>query len=370
MKKINYWCLFLLFFIFFGCITDKENNYLEAKSYKIIGESLVFNNTEGNCLIKNNISNLTLYSIDSKRNRIYYKENIDYVVTKNRIKRTINSSIPNFAGHNVVTNLEGTFTFGYSPRNPSLTIPFHVYADYNFEDVETVYGEFNKNFLSPSLKEKLNNKEDIKIGSIGTSITSGAHTLEKFYFDSDKQSYIYLLANAINKIYKNDVSVKNYSQGGSSVSDAFNLLPTMLEDKNDIIVIEFGMNDHIGSNWSANISSFEDKLGTLIDKFQQSGTNVIIVGFFQQNQNWDLEFEGSTFIFNQVLSNLAKKYNCYFADINGEFSKYSQKKINEDLCGDFMHHPTSFGHLLYYKTLIPVFLSENKSDGFVYDLLK
>ena len=112
------------------------------------------------------------------------------------------------------------------------------------------------------------------------------------------------------------------------------------------------------------------KLGTLIDKFQQSGTNVIIVGFFQQNQNWDLEFEGSTFIFNQVLSNLAKKYNCYFADINGEFSKYSQKKINEDLCGDFMHHPTSFGHLLYYKTLIPVFLSENKSDGFVYDLLK
>ena len=86
MKKINYWCLFLLFFIFFGCITDKENNYLEAKSYKIIGESLVFNNTEGNCLIKNNISNLTLYSIDSKRNRIYYKENIDYVVTKNRIK--------------------------------------------------------------------------------------------------------------------------------------------------------------------------------------------------------------------------------------------------------------------------------------------
>lgn len=370
MKKINnYWCSFFLFFIFFGCTTDK-NHYLEAKSYKIIGESLVLKNTEENHLIKNNITNLTLYSIDSKRDRIYYKKDVDYVVTNNRIKRTNNSSIPNFVDHNFVTNLDGSFTFGYSPRNPSLTIPFHVYVDYDFQDTEIVYGEFNKNYLSSRFKEKLNNKEDIKIGSIGTSITAGAHTLENFYFNSDKQAYIYLLANAVNKIYKNNVCVKNYSQGGSSVGDAFNLLPTILEDKNDLVVIEFGMNDHINSDWSTNLVGFKDKVGILIDKFQQSKTDIIIVGFFQQNPNWDLEFKGSTLAFNQVLYNLAKKYNCYFADINSEFSKYIQKKINEDLCGDFMHHPTAFGHLLYYKTLVPVFLSENKNDGFVYGLVK
>lgn len=364
----NYWYSVLFFFILFGCSRDKESD-LRLGSYGIIGESLVLRNTDENTLVKKSISNLKLYSIDGLSGRTYYKENIDYLVVHNRIRRTINSSIPDFASHSVITNPEGVFTFSSSPRNPSLTIPFHVYADYNFSDIETVNGVFNRSFLSVSTKDKLKNKESIKIGAIGTSITAGAHTLERFYFDSDKQSYIYLLANAVNKIYKNKVLVNNYSQGGSSVNDAFDLLPSILEDQNDILVIEFGMNDHINSNWSTNLPSFEDKLGTLIVEFQKRKTDVIIIGFFQQNPNWDAEFDGSTIAFNKVLSNLAKKYDCYFADINGEFSKYSQKKINEDLCGDFMHHPTSFGHLLYYKTIIPIILSDNKNDGFVYGLI-
>ena len=184
----NHFYSFLLFLVFFGCTSYKVNN-LALSSYKITGESFVLKNSDENRLIKNNISNLVLYSIGSKRERIYYKENVDYVVVNNRVKRTINSSIPNFAGHDVLANQEGTFTFSSSPRNPSLTIPFHVYADYDFQDIETVYGEFNKSFLSTKLKEKLRNKENIKFGAIGTSITAGVHTLESFHFDSDKQTY-------------------------------------------------------------------------------------------------------------------------------------------------------------------------------------
>jgi hypothetical protein len=73
--------------------------------------------------------------------------------------------------------------------------------------------------------------------------------------------------------------------------------------------------------------------------------------------------------YNQSLYNLAKKHNCYFADINKEFSKYNQTKIKQDLCGDFIHYPTSFGHLLYHKTIIPVFLDKEVSVAFVYSLV-
>ena len=321
-------------------------------------------------MIKNNISNLVLYSIGSKRERIYYKENVDYVVVNNRVKRIINSSIPNFASHDVLANQEGTFTFSSSPRNPSLTIPFHVYADYDFQDIETVYGEFNKSFLSTKLKEKLRNKENIKFGAIGTSITAGAYTLESFHFDSDKQTYPYLIAKAIKGIYGNDVYVNNYSKGGSSIGYLETIFETVLQDHVDLVFIEFGMNDHISSSWESGLLNFELSISAAIEKFQANNIDVILVGFFQQNPSWDLEFDNSTITYNQSLYNLANKHNCYFANINKEFSKYNQTKINQDLCGDFMHHPTSFGHLLYYKTIIPVFLEENKNDGFVFDLLK
>lgn len=52
-----------------------------------------------------------------------------------------------------------------------------------------------------------------------------------------------------------------------------------------------------------------------------------------------------------------------------EFSKYSQTKINNDLCEDFMHHPITFGHVLYYKTITPLFFKNDTRDGLMYHLI-
>lgn len=366
-KSYRFLSLLMLFSIF-GCNTD-DTNSKEVADQDIIGETFVLTGVEENNLIKKEINNLKLYSIDSNRHKVYYKEKVDYVVVNNKVKRTSNSSIPNFVDHSVVLNSDDSFTFSFSPRNPPLTIPFHVYADYNFSDTEALHGEFNNNFLSYELKEKLKSKGGLKIGAIGTSITAGAHTLEKFYFDSDQQSYPYLLAEAINTVKGNKVSVVNYSKGGGSIGYLETIIDVVLHDNIDLVLIEFGMNDHIHAWWESGLPSFELRISSAIEKFEAHNIDVILVGFFQQNPSWDLEFENSTIAYNHSLYNLAKKHNCYFADINKEFSKYSQTKINQDLCGDFMHHPTSFGHLLYYKTIIPVFLDKDVTDGFVYSLL-
>ena len=366
MKK---YCFIFLFNLFlFGCASDNFEN-IDPNNHRIVGESFVLSNTTQNHLIKKRITNLILYSIGSNRERIYYKENVDYVVNQNRINRTLDSSIPDFSNHIVYRNVDDTFTFSSSPRNPSLTIPFHVYADYDFQDVETVFGKFNEGFLSPRFKDKLKNKKIIKIGTIGTSITAGAHTMEQFYHDSDSQTYPYLTAKALKNVYGSDCFVTNYSKSGSSIGHVFNSIPQILKDKNDVVFIEFGMNDHINYNWDIGLNDFKKNMDVLIKMFKGNDTEVILVGFFQQNPSWDLEFVGSTVRYNEVINNLAVKYDCYFADIYKEFSKYSQSKINQDLCGDFIHHPTSFGHLLYYKTIIPLFLDKELNDGFVYNLL-
>ncbi|MNQ98430.1 GDSL-like Lipase/Acylhydrolase [compost metagenome] len=319
-------------------------------------------------MTKENISDLKIYSIDSTRNKHFWKENIDYIVKNNKISRTSNSNIPNFGKHNVIYN-NNSFTFSASPRNPPLNIPFQIYADYKFFDFEYIKGEYDKTYLSTPLKDKLKNKEQIKIGVIGTSITAGAHTLEQFYHNSDKESYPYLLAKGVEKLYGNNISITNYSKSGSSIDYLATVFQKVIEDGNDLVLIEFGMNDHLYSSWELEMPRFESNISSAIEKFKAHNIDVVIVGFFQQNPQWDLEFLNSTLAYNQLLFKLGEKYNCYFADVNKEFSRYSQTKINQDFCGDFMHHPTSFGHLLYYKTIIPAFLKKEVTDGFLYSLI-
>jgi lysophospholipase L1-like esterase len=353
--------------LFFCCDSDKNEN---NNAYGIItGETFVLNNLMRNQLTKEKISDLKIYSIDSTLNKHFWKENIDYIVENNKISRTSNSNIPNFNDHIVIYNSNNSFTFSATPRNPSLNIPFQIYADYKFYDFEYIKGEYDKAYLSTSLKQKLKNKEQIKIGVIGTSITAGAHTLEQFYHNSDKESYPYLLAKGIEKLYGNNVFITNYSKSGSSIDYLETVFQKVVKDKNDLVLIEFGMNDHLFSSWELELPSFESNISSSIEKLKAQDIDVILVGFFQQNPQWDLEFPNSTITYNQSLYKLGQKYNCYFADVNKEFSKYSQTKINQDLCGDFMHHPTSFGHLLYYKTIIPTFLKKEVTDGFLYSLI-
>lgn len=365
---INIFSILCLLFLFSRC-TDSQEANSSVSVYTMIGETIVLKNQQENELSKKSISNLKVYSINSNGVRFYYKENIDYIFSNNLLKRTVNSSIPNYSFHNVLYNTDGTFTFSSLPRNPSLTIPFHVYADYNFVDSESIKGNFEELILSSKLKNKLKSKQLIKIGVMGTSISAGAHTLASFYQDSDKQTYPYLVAKALRNSFGSEVLTSNYSKNGSSIGDIFDSLPTIIKDDNDLVFIEFGMNDHIGENWLGNLPFFEKNMEELIKKFKGNNTDVILVGFFQQNPYWDMEYVGSTRAYNQSIYNLAKKYNCFFADINYEFSKYSQKKIDQDLCGDFMHHPTSFGHLLYYKTIMPLFSEKVTNDGEMYNLV-
>ena len=207
--------------------------------------------------------------------------------------------------------------------------------------------------MSLRLKEKLKNKEQIRIGALGTSITSGAHTLDNYYNNSDKDTYPYLISKMIKNVYGVDVVTNNYSNNGASASVTSDSILDILHDENDLVFIEFGMNDHLYSYWSSRLEDFKMNMEKLVQEFQQRNIDVILVGFFQQNKKWDNEFPESTSAYNNVLQGLASNYGVYFADVNKEFSKYSEGKIIQDFCGDYLHHPTSFGHKLYYKTIIP-----------------
>ena len=347
MKFSNLFLLFLLFL--FSCHTDTSDSVWGT----VQGETLAFDGEEWNTLYKENIRELRLYRIEPDRNVTTFVEGRDYRVENNKIRRTHNSRIPDFKNHVVIYNSQGKFKWTPEPdRNPELSISYQVYADYKFfasQDMKL----YPSRCFSPGLQANLEAGKKVKIASVGTSVTFGSHTYEWFFHDSDKQTYPYLVAKALNKLYGVESSIKNLSIDGGGVEQLRDLDP-IIAFAPDLVFIELGMNDHNGP--SPDRENYCQAIQTAVSKFQLHDIDVILVGFFQQNRDWEVEYPENTLTFNATLREIANEYNLYFADIYSAFSNLEPNKLYRDYTGDYMHHPTSFGHQLYYKEIMPYFL--------------
>jgi hypothetical protein len=244
-------------------------------------------------------------------------------------------------------------------RNPELTIGYQILADY---EVYNVY-EYS------SSSDFMYGEEKMKMATIGTSITYGAHTYEQYYYSSDKQTYPYLVAKGLLKLYGIECEIKNWSidQGGINQLSSF-VLDNIINERCDFVFIELGMNDHLGEN--PNIVAFENAINNAVTTLKENDITVILVGFFQQNPDWDLEYPANTVLYNNVLRNIALEHKIFFADIYAEFSEISSEKMYKDYMGDFMHHPTSFGHQLYYTCIMPFFIHGKYTDSLLFELIQ
>jgi hypothetical protein len=348
-----------------SCVLDEWQSS-ESISYGscIKGETLTLSGDQLNSLYKAEFSELKLYSITSSGNVRYYFEGIDFVIENNQIRRTDSSLIPDFSGHQIIYNSEGKFTWNPEPnRNPELIIPYQIYADYQF-NVELDRFIKPANFISRHLYEKLRQRKQIVIITIGTSITFGAHTYQHYYNQSDCQTYPYLVSMALNKIYGAECQIINGSTDGGGVNQIQDLTTTLAINP-DVVFIELGMNDHDGEN--PNIEYFYNSINNAVEIFKDNNIDVVLLGFFQQIESWELEFPKNTIAFNMVLSKIASLNNVFFCDIYSFFESINKNKLYKDYTGDFMHHPTSFGHQLYYLNIMPFFIDKEIKES---DLLE
>ncbi|HAS40878.1 MAG TPA: hypothetical protein DCS93_10380 [Microscillaceae bacterium] len=290
---------------------------------------------------------------------------VDYL--NGTIRRTEKSSIPDYNNHKVVYNADGTFTFQSSPRNPELNVCHQVFVDYKYvKPVFKVQSQIK--FLSDQFKQKLNTNDTVKILLIGDSIGGGAQTISD-YFNSpvDTSTFLYYLKHQLFHLYPSQIVTINLSVGGEGAVLFGDNADKIVRMNPDVVIVEFGINDHmLGQSFSG---VFENSFEYGIDKLKQAQIDIVLVGFFQQNKDWDIERPEFTRSYNQILQDLAQKHNLYFADIYQAFNKITSKDINEDLMADYIHHPNDFGHKIYYSCIIPAFLMQDtycdKLDNFV-----
>ncbi len=298
----------------------------------------------------------SVYSVDSAGNVTEYTEGTDYFVDYERgtIRRTDSSAIPNYSEHHVMYD-SGKFSLICDPENhnPESNRSYQIYVDYAYrvseKELEAI--ENGSSYLSDAVRSKVLNGESITIALCGDSIGAGADT-------NGQDIFLNYLGETLERYYGVDVRAEQLSAEGGNRDHLLESLPQIIELHPDVVMIEFGMEDHCDADASAeeNINRYKSDMESAVDALQENGIDVILIGFPQQNMTWEEESVEATKLYNEALKDVAGRKNVYFADVYDIFDRVGEiKPISRDVMADYIHHPTEWGHKLYYTSIIEAF---------------
>lgn len=360
-KKIVF--LFVSFIILSACKKRDAQNP-DNLSYEVMGETIALSSDQPSYLLKKDAIVNNVYKINDKGVVTTYKLGTDYLRAIGGLVRTKNSSIPDFSNHKLTLNPNGKFTWNGDPnRNPEISLKYQVMVDYSTKIDPIIKNSGLK--MSTKLEQKLLGKQDILIYCIGTSITAGAHTLPSYFYDQSTAVYVQLLAKAITKLYGSKVTIVNLAEGGANTALFTSKLDFMISQNPDLVFVEFGMNEHFAGA-DDHLIAMENGIKQLLT----AGIDCSLIGFFQQNPDWEFEDMAQTVYYNNKLKEMSVRNNIYFADIYTNFELIPKNKIYRDIMGDYLHHPTDFGHKLYFLQVAPLIILEDKKESELMRLLK
>lgn len=186
----------------------------------------------------------------------------------------------------------------------------------------------------------------------GDSITAGANTISLDALGTDADSYVGLLRNH----FAGQFVVENFSEAGTGLSYLTSALPAILaDDRPEVFIIAFGMNDH--SNGLGYLPNFKAELVSNANQINAAGSRVIFVGFPRKNNLWENYDEAAIITFNQAIKEAAAETGSAFVDIEAMFEAAKQKKTHIELFGDNFHHPGNYGQRIYFSGILPHLLS-------------
>lgn len=299
-----------------------------------------------------------VYSVDLSGNETEYFEGKDFIIDYQRgtIKRSDTSSVPNYTEHHVSYS-SGKFLWINDPDpekyNPDYNRQYQVKVDYDYYvcENELIPLDNNSDCLSDGFRSKIVNGEDITIALCGDSIGAGADT-------NGDDIFLNYLDKTLEKYYGIKVKTQNLSMGGRRIDLLSEKLPSIIKMKPDVLMIEFGMNDHNGNEGFlyVNAERYKKNIENVVRILKDYNIDVILIGFFQENMTWNVENMDATKLYNKALRSIANRNSVYFADVYSVFERVGNvKPLSRDVTADYIHHPTEWGHKLYLTSIIDVF---------------
>lgn len=274
---------------------------------------------------------------------VEYEAGRDYVldVGSGTLRRTPGSRIPDFR-----TNvLYGQLEFDHSKFPGFGNTPFFAYADYALAQPERWPQQTSQVHLLKNTKRKLARGEPVKIVAYGDSITAGG--------DVTRPELVFWQRWAAELHRRHPwtaLMVVNGATGGDSTVQGFQRLQTkVLDQKPDLVLIGFGMNDH--NKGGVPVAQFEENLGQMINRIRgETAAEIILFSAFPPNPHWKF---GSHHMqdYAAATERVASEAGCAYADVFHNWQAMALRKKPEDLLGNNINHPNDFGHWIYFRVL-------------------
>ena len=341
--------LMTTFLLIDGCKKDRSID--SKKTMNIQGESLVLASTIPGKLCFDSISRKSVivrstYLPNDSTSKVY-SEGIDYTVDYRygEIKRTINSSIPDYAEN----PLYGKKDFDHKQYSNYSNHPYFIWIDYTTKNGQQLTIPNDQSKYLVNFRKKLEMGTPVTVVSYGNSITAGGEA------SSTELRFQYRWAKHLKRIFpKAKLKIEDVSIPGHTSKQGVEWWDDYIgKTYPDLVIVGWGMNDH-------NILSAGGK-GNALDQYRKN--LIILVGMIKErkkaevilysscppNDDWHYGSH-SMELYALATKQAALESNCAYVDVYNTWKIVLERKDQSSLFGNNINHPNDFGHWLYEQS--------------------
>ncbi|MFD2333437.1 beta-galactosidase [Cohnella sp. GCM10020058] len=244
---------------------------------------------------------------------------------------------------------------------------FIVYGDYEFAEGSegatdsvrqpgTASGGEGLNGPLGAAIRKLAAGDELRIAMFGDSICIGSDLENK-----ERSSFAERWVRELRARYPEaDIKLRNYAVGGEASGQGLSRLrAASLEERWDLVVIGFGMNDQNRTDEGGHavpLATFEANLSAMIDTVRaRMDADIALLTPCLPNPRWRYAHPQAR-MFAETIRRVGLLHGAAVADAQLRFeAALAAGKTHESLLGSHVNHPSAYGHALYAEALVDLF---------------
>ncbi|MEZ6047724.1 MAG: SGNH/GDSL hydrolase family protein [Planctomycetaceae bacterium] len=209
----------------------------------------------------------------------------------------------------------------------------------------------------PRTTDRLKQQKPVKVFLLGDSISEGYNASAFSQAKPGCPAYGELVAQTIAAASESEITFRNFAVGGWQASQGAKRVREehLAEEKPDLVIIAFGMNDV----WRKDAAAFKANILEMIEAFraEQSETEFILVSTMLGNENWGMPME-QFYTYREALKELTGQ-GIALADLTEVWETFLKRKTFYDLTGNGVNHPNDFGHVIYAQWICRMLLPDS-----------
>jgi lysophospholipase L1-like esterase len=192
----------------------------------------------------------------------------------------------------------------------------------------------------------------IKIVMLGDSISTGADASALSKLAPNQLGYPDLVASGIESRFGVKATLKNISVGGMDSAWGAKQTGKVIEEKPDLLLVAFGMNDASGRRNPEDFIKFTRAIYEPV-RAALPECAVILISSMTANSEWTHAAPDLYPVYSAELAKLVAP-SVAFADVTTTWSAIVDRKKHMDLSGNGLNHPNDYGHRIYSEVILAV----------------